>query len=102
MGTRLDRAGANCPHFYIKVKLRHNLGRSSNGGVVFGREGDPDLALPRGSWKKESSTLTESWGVRECGRALCRGVGGCELCRLWWKNPHFITSEREREEASLS
>lgn len=33
------------------------------GEVVFGREGDPDLDLPRGSWKEESGTLTESWGV---------------------------------------
>lgn len=44
------------------------------GEVVFGREGNPDLDLPRGSWKEESGTLTESWGVGEHGAGSLEGL----------------------------
>lgn len=44
------------------------------GEVVFGREGDPDLDLPRKSWKEESGTLTESWGVGEHGAGSLEGL----------------------------
>lgn len=55
------------------MPLRQSLGRSSIGGV-FGREGDSDLDLRRGSKKEDSGTLTENWGVREHGGLLQGGL----------------------------
>lgn len=52
--AELYRAGAHYPHCYLQKQRRYNLGRSSNGG-------DPDLDLPRGSWKEDRGTLTASW-----------------------------------------
>ena len=49
-------------------------------GGVFGREEDSDL--PRGSGKKESSILTESWCMTEHGWALFLGGWCSEFCGL--------------------
>lgn len=76
------------PHDYQKKQLRRPLG---TGNVISG--GDPDLEQQG----RESGALTASW-VRECGWAL---LWGWELCGLWQKKPHSLTSG-EREETSLS